>query len=44
MLINCSGDVFCNGEKLQNVNSFKYLGLFISKSEKASFEMMNQRL
>ena len=44
MLINCSGDVFCNGEKLQNVNSFKYLGLFISNSEKAPFKMLNERL
>ena len=41
MLVNCNGDVFCNGEKLQNVTSFKYLGLFISALEKAPLEMLS---
>ena len=40
MLINCNGDVFCNGEILQNVSNFKYLGLVISNSERAPFEML----
>lgn len=40
MLINCSGSIYCNDVKLQQVNKFKYLGLVISALEKAPFEMV----
>ncbi len=44
MLLNCSGDVFCNDVLLEQVELLTYLGLVIEASAEAPIAMLQDRL
>ena len=44
MLVNCTGNVYVKGVKLNEVDTFTYLGLEIAKSAKSLTAILADRL
>ena len=44
MLVNCTGDIFCNACKLMQVAKFNYLGLKIDSKAKDPAAMLAERI